>query len=239
MRWLRGKARALINALLLGVIVALYVAVSTPAATFAISRLYDSPIYRGHAKGVVALECAVSWNAAAIPEILDTLLEQDVRITFFVSGEWAQENSELLLRMVREGHEIGTMGMAPALDGGTKSVAQDIEQAALAISRACGVQPRMYHSGTRLANASGKAARRLGMRHVLCTVDLLSGRGDAQDILLRALDTLFDGSILLMQPTAEAAKALPAVLEGLKQAGYKAGTVSDALGETGEKEIRV
>lgn len=239
MRFLKVEGRAFINAMLAVMMAALYILVSTPVAKSAMSELYNSPIYRGHMQGKVGIECAVSWNASALSDMLDILDERDVRITFFVSGEWAKENKALLTRMVRSGHEIGTMGHAPAQDGDSKTVLADLEEALRTIHEACGIRPKMYYSGTRSMKNSTEAARKLGLLHVLCTADLLSGRGEAEDILLRALDKPFDGSILLIQPTAEAVKALPAVLDGLNQLGLRAGTVGETLGEYNKKEVRV
>lgn len=230
MSWLPKRGRALVNFALAIMMVVLYIAITTPQAKSAISELYNNPVYRGHKKGVVALECAVSWNAEALPAMLDTLKAQEVAITFHVSGEWAQENQELLRRMVREGHEIGTMGASPQQDGGADAVTEDVERSIAYIHQLCGVKPVLYYSGARDVAASSRAAARLGLTHVLCTVDLLSGRGSAENILLRALDKPFDGSIILIQPTAEAAKALPACINGLRQQGYRITTVGDALG---------
>lgn len=235
----KEKGRTLINAALAGMMVVFYIMVSNPAVKTAMGGLYNSPIYSGYARDTVGIECAVSWNAAALPEMLDLLEERDIRITFFVSGEWAQQNKALLLRMVRDGHEIGTMGHVPAQDGDSKALRMDLEKALQITQQICGVQPTLYYSGARGMSNSTKAARSLGLLHVSCTADLLSGRGDAEDILMRALDKPFDGSILLIQPTAEAAKALPAVLDGLAQSGFLAGTVSEALGEYNKKEVRV
>ena len=239
MRWLYGKGRTIVNILLTALMITLYVATTTPVAQSAMSELYNSPVYRGYQKGVVGMECAVSWNAAAMPELLQVLKERDIQITFFVSGDWAQENKELLVQMVQDGHEIGTMGQLPMRDGDPDEVTADIARSIDVIKEVSGIKPELYYSGTRRLKSSTRASNRLGLTHVLCTVDLLSGRGNAEDILLRALDAPFDGSILLIQPTAEAVKALPACISGFEQRGFRIVTVSKTLGEHTQKEVRV
>ncbi len=239
MRWLYKKGRTIVNILLTALMVALYIATTTPVAQSAMSELYNSPVYRGHGKGVIALECAVSWNAKALPELLSLLKERGVKITFFVSGDWAQNNKELLVQIAQDGHEIGTMGQLPMRDGSPEEVVADIARSVEAIQAVSGVEPKLYYSGMRRLNSSTRAANRLGLTHVLCTVDLLSGRGKAEDILLRALDAPFDGSILLIQPTAEAVKALPACISGLEQRGFRIVPVTETLGEHTQKEVRV
>ncbi len=239
MRWLYGKGRTIVNILLTALMIALYIATTTPVAQSAMSELYNSPVYRGYQEGVVGMECAVSWNAKALPEFLKVLKEKGIRITFFVSGEWAQENKELLVQMAQDGHEIGTMGQLPMRDGDPDEITADIARSVDVIKTVSGVEPKLYYSGTRRLSSSTRAANKLGLTHVLCTVDLLSGRGKAQDILLRALDAPFDGSILLIQPTAEAVKALPACISGLEQRGFRIVPVTETLGEHIQKEVRV
>jgi|GEM_PF-118637 len=239
MDWLYGKGKIVVNLLLAALMIALYLATSAPAAQSAMSDLYNSPVYRGHKKGVVAIECAVSWNAAALSDLLALLRERNLQITFLVSGEWAEQNPALLQEMAKGGHEIGTLGQDPARDGDEKTVEQDLAQSVKAIGTLSGVYPELYYSGARRLGASAEAARRLGLTHVLCTVDLLSGRGNAQDILLRALDKPFDGSILLIQPTAEAVKAMPACIDGLAKKGFRVVTVSATLGDNIQKEVKV
>lgn len=229
MKWTRGRAP--INVLLAVMIVALYIAISTPSAQSAISELYNSPVYRGHKKGTVALECAVSWNARMLPDVLRVLRDKDVKITFFVSGKWAQENQETLRDIVQAGHDIGTMGQFPYEDGDAAFLVEDIDRSIMVINEASGIKPTLYYSGMRQVANSSRAASRLDLTHVLCTVDILSGRGSAQDILSRALDKPFDGSILLMHPTQEALLALPACIDGLRQLGFEVGSVQDVLNE--------
>ncbi|MDD3920760.1 MAG: hypothetical protein PHO41_06300, partial [Eubacteriales bacterium] len=106
-----------------------------------------------------------------------------------------------------------------------------------AIEQAAGVRPKLYHSGLRDKRASADAARELGLTHVLCTVDVLSGRGDAADIVFRALENPFDGSIILMQPTPAAVEALPVWADELLRQGMQITTVSRVLGERYEKDV--
>ena len=229
MRWFKRNGRALVNAALAVLIVALYITTTTPVAQSAVSELYNSPIYRGQREGVIGLECAVSWDAEALPAILTVLREKNARITFLVSGDFAADNPNIIAELLRDGHELGTMGSTPFFDGNRKAVTADIERSLATIQRVSGIRPVLYYSGTRDTAISAKAAAWLHITHILCTVDLLSARGDAQDILTRALDQPFDGSILLLQPTAQALRALPAILDGLREQGFTVAPVSETL----------
>lgn len=46
--------------------------------------------------------------------ILDTLKEKNVKAVFFLTGDYAKRNPELVKRMISEGHIIGNHGMAHA-----------------------------------------------------------------------------------------------------------------------------
>lgn len=229
MNWLRRRGRAFVNAALIVMMLILYFTISTPDAKSAISELYQSPVYRGHKKDAVAIECAVSWNAAALTDMLDILRDKGVSITFLLSGEWAKNNAQLLNAIVSDGHELGTMGYDPFEDGDTGFVMEDVQKARDTIHKLSGVKPVLYYSGMRDSTNSSRAAGRLGITHILCTVDALSSRGSAEDILGRALDKPFDGSIILLEPTVEAVKALPACIDGLMQLGYSIIPVGEIL----------
>lgn len=47
-------------------------------------------------------------------KILDTLKEKDVKAVFFITGDYAKRNKELVNRMICEGHIIGNHGMKHA-----------------------------------------------------------------------------------------------------------------------------
>lgn len=225
MRRFRKAGQTVTNLLLVLLIVGLYIGTAQPQV-----MSVSAPVYRGNAKDAVALQFAVSWNAAALPGILDTLKEQGVRATFAVSGQWARQNPELARRMAQEGHELATMGYDPEKDGKLSWVQEDIEASLSAIESAAGVRPALYYSGSRAASVSARAAKKLEITQVLCTVDLLCARGSAADIVNRVSDAPIPGSIMLLKPTGTAARALPQVLRALQEKGMKPTTTGAVLG---------
>jgi len=219
-----------VNVIILCLIAGLYLVTGTGIGDDAVAALAENEtVYRGNAEGKVALECAVSWDAAAIPTLLDLLHEHDVKMTFFVSGQWAKDNPELLRRMVQNGHEVGTMGYYPGFDGDLSAMVQDVETSSAVIETITGVSTAYYYAGLRSRDTASRTARETGMTHISCTTDLLSGRGDAVDIATRALEHIFDGSILLIRPTAEAIRALPTILSEIERRGLTATTVGEVL----------
>ena len=55
----------------------------------------------------VALTFDVAWENGDLPEILDVLEEEGVKVSFFVTGEWAEQNPELLKKIRDLGHDLG------------------------------------------------------------------------------------------------------------------------------------
>lgn len=218
-----------VNVLILLVIALLYVVTGTGVGEDAVSALSNGTAYRGRAKGSVALECLVSWDAQSLPDMLDTLREENVQITFFVSGAWAKAHADMLLTMAEDGHEIGTLGYAPTLDGNARLVKRDIEASINVIERITGKPVKSYCSDRRDRTVSARAAGQAGVMHVLASSDLLTGRGEAADIVARACETAFDGSIILLRPTAAASEALPDILDAIRSSDRKPTTVGRLL----------
>jgi peptidoglycan/xylan/chitin deacetylase (PgdA/CDA1 family) len=54
----------------------------------------------------VALTFDAGGGSAPVPAILAALRERDVQVTFFLTGNWATENPDLVRRIVADGHEL-------------------------------------------------------------------------------------------------------------------------------------
>ncbi|MTT32725.1 polysaccharide deacetylase family protein [Terrilactibacillus sp. BCM23-1] len=59
----------------------------------------------------VALTFDISWGDEQIKPILEILKQKNVKATFFVSGEWAERHPEIIEKIKKDGHEIGSHGM--------------------------------------------------------------------------------------------------------------------------------
>lgn len=66
------------------------------------------PIYSvdtNEPKVAITINCA--WSADDIDMILETLKNQDVKVTFFMVGDWVEKNEEAVKKIYEAGHEIG------------------------------------------------------------------------------------------------------------------------------------
>ena len=59
---------------------------------------------------VIALTFNVDWGEEYIIPILDVLETKKVEATFFVTGKWAEKNSELVKTIAEQGHEVENHG---------------------------------------------------------------------------------------------------------------------------------
>lgn len=224
MRIQTNNGKAFVNIVLAALIVLLYVAI--PASFNAVNVmgdfLYRQPLLAGeNADNAVALECVVSWNAEALQDMLDVLLANDVQITFLVSGNWMQDFPELLERMQKEGHEIGTIGQNMFWAGEQQDIEHDITSAVMLMEEKIGIRPHLYFAGVDPEKEAVKAAGNLGLEIISCSVDLLSARGSKGEIVSRALYSPFSGCIYLMEPTSTAVKALPDIIAGWRKQGLE------------------
>ena len=66
------------------------------------------PIYNVQTnENKIALTMNCAWNADDIDSILETLKKCDVKITFFIVGDWADKYPEAVKKIYENGHEIG------------------------------------------------------------------------------------------------------------------------------------
>lgn len=194
------------------------------------------PIDRGNKdSNYIAFTCNVDWGNEVLPEILDVLDKENIKITFFVTGRWASKFPDLMQELVDRGHEIGSHGYQH-LDYASLSLAKNEEE----LQRADKVLNKYTTDKiTLFAPPSGSynentlvASDKLGYKTILWTIDTIDWRaGSTKDVIIdRVLKKdNFNGSIVLMHPMPETAKALPDLIGAMEEKGLKVGRVSDVL----------
>jgi len=196
------------------------------------------PIDRGSQNSkYIAFTCNVDWGNEVLPDILETLDKEEIKITFFITGRWAKQFPDLMQRIVDAGHEIGSHGYQH-LDYGSLSLDKNEEQ----IRKADEVLSKYTTEKlTLFAPPSGSynentliASSKFGYKTILWTIDTIDWRaGSTKDVIIdRVLKKdNFNGSIVLMHPMPETAKALPRLIEVMREKGLEIGRVSDILAE--------
>jgi peptidoglycan/xylan/chitin deacetylase (PgdA/CDA1 family) len=214
----------------------------------------DPPAVPDHLRGVdvteiptgdrvVALTFDAGASSAGLPSILGTLADQQVPATFFLTGQWVDDNPRGVAVIHADGHRLGNHSMThphlPALpDQAIRDEVQGAEQRILA----AGADPRplfRFPFGDRDERTIA-AVNDLGYVAVRWTVDTLGWRGtsggmSAQEVTDRAMNALRPGEIVLMHlgsnpedGTTLDADALPDMIGRMRAAGYTFVTL-DAL----------
>ncbi|WP_199584380.1 polysaccharide deacetylase family protein [Blastococcus sp. TF02A-30] len=184
---------------------------------------------------VVALTFDAGGDSSGLAPILRTLAEQRVPATFFVTGRWAAADPAGLAAIRAAGHRIGNHSVShphfPALSDA--ALAEEVRGVERTL-RGSGIDPRplfRFPFGDRDARTIG-AVNDLGYVAVRWTVDTLgwqgtSGGRSVQSVVDRVLGAQRPGEIVLMHVGAHPedrstldADALPAVIAGLRSAGY-------------------
>ncbi|WP_238697177.1 polysaccharide deacetylase family protein, partial [Streptomyces sp. E2N166] len=162
------------------------------------------------------------------PDILDTLAKYDVRATFFVCGEMADYNRDLLSRMADEGHVVGNHTWShPLLTGlGRSRIRAEMERTSEVVEQAYGEAPRWFRAPYGAWNrAAFQLGAELGMEPLAWTVDTLDwttpGTGTIVD---RVEDGAAPGVVVLSHDAggdrSQSVRALRSYLPELLDSGY-------------------
>ncbi|PAB61218.1 polysaccharide deacetylase family protein [Anaeromicrobium sediminis] len=182
----------------------------------------------------MAFTCNVDWGGEHIPKMLEIFKENNIKITFFITGRWAEKNSELLAKIKEDGHEIGNHGYAHKLPSKTnrKENIKEIRRTEDAIYKVLG------HKTTLFAPPAGDynketldIAEGLGYKVILWSVDTIDWKkGSTKDIIIkRVLDKDHKGAILLMHPKEATLEALPYIIKKIEEEGIHICTVSELI----------
>jgi len=165
------------------------------------------------------------------PKLLDLLRDKDVKATFFVIGEQAQQHPEIVRRAWEEGHLIATHTWSHPLLFcflTPRRLRQEVENGVQGIRDICGVSPRHFRSP-------------VGLRHPMLNIVLknagleyVSWRVKSCDTLIRNPQTLASrimdkttgGDIILLhdrlpQGTGAMLQVLPGIIDDLREKGLE------------------
>ena len=193
------------------------------------------PIYKVKTEeNKVALTMNCAWSADDIDRILETLEKNEVKITFFIVGEWAEKYPEAVKKIYEAGHEIGTHSNThPHVE--QLSAEKNLEEIKLGIEKLqkiTGEQTRLYRTPYGEYNDTViNTARENGCYTIQWNIDTLDYKGLTGDEMWgRIKEKLQKGSIILTHNgTEHTADSLDMLLKNIKTNGYQVTTVSDLI----------
>ena len=221
-------ALAVIAGIIIG-IAAILTAVSTGAAERKV------PIYhvdRGDNKIALTFNCA--WGNSNTDELLAILEAENIKSTFFVTGEFCDKYPEDVLKIFKAGHEIQSHSdKHPHVEGANvNDLINDTRQAENKILAITGERPTLYRAPYgEYDNNSIFAINGMGYKYIQWSVDSVDWQEpDAKTIVKRVVGGAKSGSIVLFHnDLANTAEALPEVIAKLKEKGHSFTTVSNLI----------
>ena len=177
--------------------------------------------------------------------ILDRLRAAGVTAAFFVTGDYVRENPELVRRMVAEGHVVANHTdrhpSLPSLAGDTAAFSRELTATEKAFRRATGgelarlLRPPMGEYSAR----SLRLSRKRGYTTVFWSFAhrdwLVDDQPPVSTTVRRVLAGSHDGAVYLLHAVSRSnTEALPAVVVGLREQGYRIGSPTELVEKTGE-----
>ena len=182
----------------------------------------------------VAFTMNCAWNADDIDQILKTLEENDVKITFFMVGDWVDKYPEAVKKISDAGHEIGNHSNThPHVNNLTyeKNISE-IEECNKKIEKITGKKSKVYRGPYGEYNDNViNAAEAVNSKTIQWSLDTLDYKDLTGEEMWKRLDKKIEpGSIILSHNgTKHTADSLDYLIKNIKKSGYKIVTVSDLI----------
>ncbi len=193
-----------------------------------------SPIYRGNTrKNEVSFIVNVAWGEEYIEPMLDTLDKYDIKVNFFIEGNFAKDNIDTVLDIYNRGHLIGNHSLSHS-DFSAISKEQmhnEILETNNILTSITLEEIKFFGPPSGSFNSDTLAvANDLDMNTVLWNVDTIDWQNPSKEtIVKRVVNKVDNGSIILMHPTENTAAALEEIILQVTKMGLKIERLDDLL----------
>ena len=178
-------------------------------------------------KKLVALTFDDGPSSETTPGLLDILFQEDVPATFFMLGNMARNNPELVRQVEAAGHIVAshTMYHQNLVRLSATAVQADIDEANATFNEILGHGVSLTRPPYGNINSNVRAA--VGTPMILWSVDTLDWQSKNPDAIIETtLSQVHDGAVILMHdihPTTIA--AVPTLIKVLRDSGYEFATI--------------
>lgn len=185
---------------------------------------------------VVFLTFDAGYENGNVEKILDVLKAEQVRGAFFVLGNLARQNPDLIRRMADEGHLVCNHSYAHKdMTGWTEEqIRAELTRLEDTLRETCGVETAKYFRPPegKLSRSLMEAVNGMGYKTIFWSfayADWDNARQpDAAAAGRMVLDNVHNGAVILLHPTsATNAAILGDVIRALKADGYRFGTLDE------------
>lgn len=193
------------------------------------------PIYNvqtDEKKVAFTMNCA--WSADDIEDILETLRNNEVKITFFMVGDWVDKYPEAVKKIYEEGHEIGNHSNThPHVNKLTyEQNLEEIEKCSQKIEQITGERPALYRAPYGEYNDT---VVKVGFENEYYVIQWNKDTLDYQALTgeqmwKRIGSNLQNGDIILSHNgTAHTSDSLDMLIKSIKEKGFEIVKVSDLI----------
>ena len=175
----------------------------------------------------VALSFDAAWGAEDFPRIMDVLDKHKVKVTFFMTGGWVEDNPDCVKELVKRGHDLGNhsenhKNMSQISDAEKKEELMKVHEK---VRELTGYEMFLFRPPYGdYDNAVIKVARECGYYPIQWDVDSLDWKDYGVDSIIKTVTGhkhLGSGSIILCHNGAKfTSEALDKLIQNLKDQGY-------------------
>lgn len=192
-------------------------------------------IYHGDVSGKnLYLTFDEGYENGYTPQILDTLKENNVKVAFFITGDYLRRNSELVKRMIQEGHIVGNhTDNHPSLPQiSEEKIRKEINTLSEAYQNTTGgsmtyLRPPMGE----YSEKSLKITNEMGYRNVFWSVAIVDWRPEAgtpEENKNKVMERLHSGAVILLHAVNKAnAEMLGDFIKECREQGYQFRTLDE------------
>ncbi|WP_110113919.1 polysaccharide deacetylase family sporulation protein PdaB [Bacillus sp. CGMCC 1.16541] len=213
---------------------------STDSGPKAISKAEDQ-------KDQLALTFNISWGDENAIPILDELKRQGLKnATFFLSASWAERHPDVVERIKKDGHEIGTMGYEYKSYTSMEStkIKQDLAKSkkvfdSLGLKKVTLIRPPNGHFDKNILNILNSS----GYTVVHWSIDSKDWTNPGVDRIVENTTEEMDGGDIILLHASDSAqqtlKALPLITQEMKKKQIANAKVSELVANTKKKTKEV
>lgn len=181
----------------------------------------------------VALTMNCAWNADDVDSILETLKNNNVKITFFVVGDWLDKYPEDAKKIAEAGNEIASHSNTHpkvanlSYEANVKEIKESVEK----IEKITGQKTTLYRPPYgEYNNTVISAAQDNGYKVIQWNLDTLDYTGLTGDKMWKRIEKAKAGDIILSHNgTEHTADSLDMIIKNIKQKGLEIVKVSDLI----------
>ncbi|AIS52474.1 hypothetical protein TKV_c13030 [Thermoanaerobacter kivui] len=234
--YIKYPKKSFLIALIIAILAIIFLAyiITSSVSTFNVNE----PIYKGNTnEKKIAFACNVAWGDEYIPKMLEIFKDNDINITFFFEGKWAEKNPDVIKEIFQKGHEVGSHGYTHVkyTSLSRQQYEEDIRKCGELLEKITGTKPTLFAPPYGDFNEEVvKVAEQQGYKVILWSLDTIDWNNPSPETIVhRVMSKHHNDAIVLMHPTKNTVEALPEIIKQLKEKGYKITKVSEVIVDNG------